>query len=164
MKGMIAQNAASGRKVTGFTLIEIMIVVVILGVLASIAYPSYRRHALDAKRAEAKAVLSDVAAREEKYFFVCGKYTSNFAGNLTDACTAATSGLGLVTGATVTTMRSSGDNYNTAIALANANATYTITATAIGGQAQDTDCATLSITQTGERNATGANPTRCWTK
>ena len=56
------------KKQQGFTLIEVMIVVVIIGILASIAYPSYQEYVRRANRAEGQAYLQDIAARQERYF------------------------------------------------------------------------------------------------
>lgn len=56
------------RKHGGFTLVELMIVVVILGLLAGIAYPSYQEHVVRGKLAEAASGLSDLRMRAEQYF------------------------------------------------------------------------------------------------
>jgi len=53
---------------SGFTLIEVMIVVVIIGILAAIAYPSYDEYVKRANRSEGQALLNDAAARQERYF------------------------------------------------------------------------------------------------
>ena len=52
------------RHPRGFTLIEVMIVVVIVAILASIAFPSYQRYVLRSHRVEAQALLSEAAARQ----------------------------------------------------------------------------------------------------
>lgn len=55
------------RNSKGFTLIEVVIVVVIVGILASIALPSYREYVLRGNRAEGQALLTTAAARQERY-------------------------------------------------------------------------------------------------
>lgn len=52
----------------GFTLIELMVVVTIIGILAAIAYPSYIEYIQRAYRAEGQALLTDLAARQERYY------------------------------------------------------------------------------------------------
>lgn len=53
---------------SGFTLIEMMIVVVVVGVLALVAYPAYQSSTIKANRAEAKSYLLDVAQKQQLYF------------------------------------------------------------------------------------------------
>ena len=56
------------RRKGGFTLIELMIVVVIVGILAAVAYPSYQNYILKGNRAAAQAFLMDAAQRQAQYF------------------------------------------------------------------------------------------------
>jgi type IV pilus assembly protein PilE len=67
------------RRNHGFTLIELMIVVVIVGILAAIAYPSYRNHILKGNRAGAEAFLMDAAQRQQQYFLDNRAYAPDLA-------------------------------------------------------------------------------------
>lgn len=62
------------KKQNGFTLIELMIVVVILAILVGVAWPSYREHIRSAKRADAQGALMGLAQAMEKYFTENGTY------------------------------------------------------------------------------------------
>jgi type IV pilus assembly protein PilE len=128
----------------GVTLIELVVVVAIVALLASIAVPSYRQYVLRSNRAEAKAALLNVASAQEKFYLQNNTYTSE----LTDA---PPSGLGL--GSTTQT-----GLYTIEVDGADDEG-YTATATATGPQAQDSNCAELSIDQIGTRTATSDN---CW--
>lgn len=122
----------------GFTLIELMIVVVIVGILASIAYPSYQRYVLASRRAEAQSDMLKIQLGLEKWRANNNTYSSNLA----DAGFA--------------------DNnayYDYAITNTSGSA-YTISAAAQGSQAADTGCTSLTLDQGGVKTpATG-----CWKK
>lgn len=62
------------KYVRGVTLLELMIVVVIVGILAAIAYPNYRQFVARAKRNEAKAMLLEVATAQERFYLQNSRY------------------------------------------------------------------------------------------
>lgn len=62
------------RKMRGITLLELLIVVVIIGIMAAIAYPNYRDFAARAKRNEAKAVLLEIAQNQERFYLQNSTY------------------------------------------------------------------------------------------
>lgn len=65
------------RRQSGFTLMELMIVVVIVGILSGVAFPAYKAYVDRAKRSEGKAFLMEVAARQERYYFDHNSYASD---------------------------------------------------------------------------------------
>ena len=69
----------------GITLMELMIVVVIVGIMAAIAYPNYRDFAARAKRTEAKAILLEIAQNQERFYLQNSRYGTltelGYAGN-----------------------------------------------------------------------------------
>lgn len=68
------------RRLKGFTLIELMITVVIIGILAAIAYPSYSRYTTQTRRSDAQIALTRAANLEEKFYSDCGHYAQILTG------------------------------------------------------------------------------------
>jgi type IV pilus assembly protein PilE len=66
----------ANRRVRGFTLIELMIVVVIIGILGAISYPSYKAYVIKSNRAVAKAFMVAVANKEQQYILDARVYAT----------------------------------------------------------------------------------------
>ena len=127
----------------GFTLVELMIVVAIVGILASVAFPSYVESVRKSNRADAKSTMLQVASQEERY------YTEN---NVYGTVTAI--------GNAASPVQSSSGKHNITVVTANANATYIITATPVTA---DSICGNLTLTNTGvTANSVGAAASLCW--
>ena len=84
-------------RTTGFTLIELMITVVIVAILAGIAYPSYRNHVTQARRADAQSAIMQTANRLEKFFTYCNTYPASLSltGGWPTSCPPEPAGAGL---------------------------------------------------------------------
>jgi type IV pilus assembly protein PilE len=148
----------------GFTLIELMIVVVIATILLSIAIPSYLSQVRESRRTEAKTALLDLAGREESYFSTNGSQYTNLAANLGyTGWTAGNSPNGYYT-ITVACIAAAGGGL---ACDPNANApngpSYYLTATPVGTQANDTQCGTFAVDSLGNQFTTGTLPSaQCW--
>jgi type IV pilus assembly protein PilE len=139
----LSANTMNSQK--GVTLIELMVVVVIIGILAAIAYPSYRAQVMRSHRSDAKIGLERLAQALERCY--TNAMPKTYAG-----CIAAST--------------PSENGYYT-ITTGTADATsFSLTATAVGGQLADTDCRTFTLTNTNARTAATAtstdNSAACW--
>lgn len=140
-----------GRVVEGgFTLIELMIVLMVVAVLTAVAYPSYSEYVVRTKRAEGKAGLLDAAQSLERNFTNSNTYPSSLsaAGVRThsgDSASKASYTFAIAAGATGTLASS-----------------YVLTATPANGQV-DPKCGNLSIDQLGRKGVTGSlTVAECW--
>lgn len=66
------------KRTSGFTLIELMVTVAIVGILAAIAYPSYQKQMKKAHRSEAQQLLLGVSNKQEQYLLEMRQYTESF--------------------------------------------------------------------------------------
>ena len=132
--------------VKGFTLIELMITVAIIGILAAVAYPSYTEYVTRANRAEALRELMRIANLEEQYFMDHRVYTGDI------------SKLGV--GSNVKFTTESG-KYKLMLQSFDVNAgTFKLKAKALGIQfTNDSDCKNIYLTDTGKKT-----PADCWEK
>jgi type IV pilus assembly protein PilE len=149
----------------GFTLIELMAVIAVIAILAAIAYPSYENYVRRANRAEAKTLLMQIGAEQEKFFTTFNRYSGSINGARTG--NPATSGLNMAnsTQDLVGGVPDPNDGafYTIAVVLGAGNLAYTLTATPQGGLQSTDECGGLTLTNTGERDATGPSaPNNCW--
>jgi len=146
----------------GFTLIELMIAVAIIGILTAVALPSYREYMNRSRRSDAISALTQVTQAQERWRANRSAYASSF------------SDLGL----NFPSNRTPAGHYTLSIAgIGTApnvafDSGYTVTATPVSGtpQANDSKCATISIQVRGGQlyylasDSSGSSNTQCWPK
>jgi type IV pilus assembly protein PilE len=133
----------------GFTLIEVMVVVVVVALLAAIGYPSYRDHLRKSARVAAQQELLELSAMQEKIYLNSNAFTSKLT-NAYDGTT--TGGLGKTGG------KSTDGRYT--LALTATAQTYTLSATPVAGSLQDGD-GVFQLASTGTRSCPDPAPSWC---
>lgn len=136
----------------GFSLIELLVAVAIIGILAGVAYPSYMEYVLKSKRTEAQSALIDIANRQEMYYLDNRQYATNLNTQL---------------GLSANPFISENGYYSISTSSASATIDFTLTAVPVSTstQAADTDCATLTIKQDQSKaafNSDGDRNSACW--
>jgi len=145
-------SADAGRldKEHGFTLIELMTVVAVVGILAALAYPSYVQQVRKGKRADAQAAMMAAQQYMQRYFSSAGSYQG--------ASLPASMAQSPQSGAKI---------YDIAVTVPDTGAAayraYTITAT-LAGSNVDPECGDLTLSDTGAKSQSGAGAAaeRCW--
>lgn len=131
-------------KLSGFTLIELMITVAILAIVAAVAIPAYTQYVDRGKRAEARTALLDIAARQERYYSNNRQYADQL------------SKLGM-------SGTSENGYYALSVALGGSNnQDFDATATPAGWT--DDKCGDLSIDETGAKTQSLGDRASCWGK
>jgi type IV pilus assembly protein PilE len=122
------------KGVKGFTLMELMITVAILGIIVAVAFPSYQQHVVKSNRAAAQAFMMEVADRQKQYLLDARAYAPDLATlNVTPPANVARF-------------------YGTpAIAIVNTPPGFTVTATPLSGTSQSSDGA-LTLDSNGTKN------------
>ena len=136
----------------GVTLVELMIVVVILGLLTSIAFPAYQGYVERARRSDGKAMLTDVAARLERFYADNNTYTVTMT-NLGFTGTSPSSGEGFYTAGVA-----AGPSGSIATS-------YTITVTPVAarwGGSGDGTCGALTLDSRGTQGSSAGSLSICW--
>jgi len=158
------------RNQIGFTLIELMIAVAIIGILASIAIPSYQDSVKKSRRADAKSALLSLANAMERHFTETSSYcdVGGGSGAATTDCGTATLDTGTPTNIGYAIPTETASFYTITISqVSNINTTtkqgsgYTLRAVPAGAQSGD-KCGTLTLKQTGEKTHSSGTLAECW--
>jgi len=137
-------------KLTGFTLIELMITVAILAIIVSVAYPAYSGYTRTANRAEGKVALSQIAMAQERFFGKNNAYTTSI--NSLPGFSSS--------GSPFTSERGYYEVTVAAGATGGIATSFVLTATAKGVQASDT-CTAMTLDSAGIKNGTPSKLI-CW--
>ena len=136
------------KSMKGFTLVELMITVAIIGILSAVVYPSYTSYVSKSNRGESQRELAKIAALQEQYFIDHRTYSDDME----------------LLGFSADPYITSSGNYSIASVIGSSGGvsgvTFILTATALSTQlTQDTECTTLTINEKGEKSG---ESTTCW--
>jgi type IV pilus assembly protein PilE len=140
------------NRLRGFSLLELMIVVAIIGIIAAFAYPSYLQQIQKTRRADCSGALAGMGNAMERFFTVNSTYLGAAAGGADTGAPAIYLPTCPSDGGTAT--------YNLTIQ-AVTGSTFTLQAAPVGAQADD-KCGTMTLTNTGLKGVTGQNAGVTW--
>lgn len=137
------------KRKNGYSLIELMVTVAVVGVLVSISVPTYKNYTMKSRRSEGRSFAMEIMQRQEKYYNENNTYTTNLA-QLGYSSATPTSEKGYYQ---VTATAASDGITNNVI----------ITAQPIGSQTSDTECGSFIYNSNGVKS-TSTSSTTCWNK
>jgi type IV pilus assembly protein PilE len=150
-------------KPKGFTLIELMIVVVIVGILMAVALPSYREYVLRSHRVDGKIALTQCASRQERWFTKSNRYNSN-----ADACPATSPEGYYSIDVAPGDLAANDGTCDTATNVNNDCFLITALPTSVAGQNNDITCSSMSIDSMNRKRAVDVNnadtKAECWNR
>lgn len=142
----------------GFSLLELMIAVAIVGILAAIALPTYGNYVLRSNRTVGKTVIMRIVGQQESYYSDRKQYAAAL-NNLSPEYAGATV---YVTPDGATQAANTSDTvYSVTLSAATATS-FTVQATPVNRQTKDTKCGTLTYSNTGTKTASGPDGAACW--
>jgi type IV pilus assembly protein PilE len=142
----------------GFSLIELMITLMVIGVLAAVAVPGYQSYMRSAYRAEARIALQEAAQWMERHFSMTQSYATTSQGGAINNAALATAGLAV-------TPRAGAARYNISFSAGPTATTYTLQAVPTGAQTADTLCGTLTLNNLQGRGISGTGTVAdCWSR
>lgn len=152
----------------GFTLIELMIVVAILGIIAAIAYPSYQDSVMRSQRADALTTLSRLASEQERFYTLSAPatYAADFKTLVDNSLAANTTEIDSDEGLYTITLSNSG--CSSTVGAKTVYSCFALTAEPAAGslQTRDDECSKIIITETGKSSKNSADATNadgtCW--
>ncbi|MBT8058274.1 MAG: prepilin-type N-terminal cleavage/methylation domain-containing protein [Xanthomonadales bacterium] len=133
------------RRHRGWTLVELAVVLVVVGILAAIAYPSYTDQVIKSRRADGIALLYFAAQRQQQFFTINSSFTATIGDGGLQMTAASTEG------------------YYT-LSVAAGTTSYTLTATPVSPQNADARCGSLTLNHLGAKGISGGSGTvdDCW--